>query len=127
MLQVDYIARRNIKAGHVLNDPYVINVGLTMDDLTSVNEGHQSIALSGSTVNVVHRGDVIRSISTVLIDTTTTPDLADMREFLESVRFGETFDLDGDTYIMNNFKNPYSETRVNGLQYFRFSFRARKL
>lgn len=126
-MQVDYIAKRNLKAGHVLFTAYLINVPLASDDPISINEGFRSVALSGNTKHVIHRGDIIRSVSTDIVHTSTTPDLDDMREFLESVRYGETFDLDGVPHILDNFKNPYSETRVGGLQYFRYSFRARKL
>lgn len=127
-MQIDYTAKRSLKIGHLINTAYIINVDLVDLDRKPTIVGSQSVALSGNTVSVIHRGDETLSVRTVLIDSTTTPDIDDMREFLESVKFGETFQLDSVNYIMANFKKPYQEIRVrSNVDRFRYSFMARKL
>lgn len=125
-MQVDYTAKRSLKAGHVLNTSYVINIGLVESDRRPKNMGAQNIAISGNTVSIIHRGDILLPVNTKLVNASSTPDIDDMREFLDSVRFGETFQLDSVNYIMSNFKDPYQEKRIHP-SYFRYSFMARKL
>lgn len=129
-MQIDYTAKRTLKSGHSADSDYQINVDLRASDRLSSTIGDQSIALDGTTVTVVHRSEIIYSLTTTIITANTTPDIDDMREFLDSVKFGESFDLDADgsseAYVLDSLSSPYTETRVNNTQY-RYTFRARKL
>ena len=123
---IDYTAKRSIKSGHSVDTDYQITVDVVAYNRRVNTQGNQSVALSGSTVSVIHRTDYLIEVTTALIDSTTTPDIDDMREFLDSVSNGESFDIDGTTSILSSFSNPYQETRIAASQ-FRYSFTARAL
>ena len=124
---VNYTALREFAPTHVENGAYSFTVGTVADNRRRPTEGRQSVAIDGTTVSVIHRGDEIRQVVTVAVETGAgTPDLEDLREFLESVKYGETFQLDGVDHVMDNFRNPYQETRIPP-KWYRFSFSARKL
>ena len=124
-MQIDYTALRSIQAGHSASTAYTINVDLSQADRMPDNKLVQNVALNGNTVTTIHALKTKYSITTSLIDTTTTPTLSDMREFLDSVKAGESFtsDISGATvsYRILNPKSPYSENR-EGQAYFRYSF-----
>jgi len=123
-MQFDYVAKRSIQGGHVVDTAYTITVDISESQRTARTEGNQAISLSGNTVSTIHRGDIIQSITTVLIDATTTPDIDDMREFLDSVKYGEQFQIDTFDYIMDSFGSAYTEAREHPNK-FRYSFAAR--
>lgn len=129
-MQIDYTAKRNLKSGHSADTAYQIDVDLSQSDRVSTTEGNQSIALSGETVTVVHRYQEVYSLTTAIISSSSTPDLDDLREFLDSVKGGETFQLDlsgsSEDYVLDSISNPFTENRVP-VGKFRFSFRVRKL
>ena len=129
-MQIDYTALRSVQGGHSATTAYAINVDLSQSDKQIKNTGVQTMALDGSTVTTIHRSETIYSITTELCSTSTTPSLDDMREFLDSVSRGETFQMDVSgtsiDYILDSFESPYSETRENP-NYFRFSFAARAI
>ena len=124
-MQIDYTALRSVKAGHSASTAYTINVDLTQADRVPVSTGTQLTSLNGNTVTTVHDLATQYSITTVLLTSSTTPSILDMREFLDSVKAGETFttDITGATasFRMTNFKTPYSEDRTDQA-YFRYSF-----
>lgn len=125
-MQIDYTAKRTLKAGHSVDTAYQFTLGTVQDDRAAVNEGAQNVALSGNTVTVVHRGDIMRSITFQLVTASSTPDLDDLREFLDSVKYGETFQIDTVDHILSSFKNPYREDRP-APGFYRFAFTARQL
>lgn len=129
-MQVDYIARRSIQAGHTVETQYTINFDIFEKTKTSKAEGVQVKSLSGNTVTVVHRNSETYNLTSVLITASTTTTLLDMREFLDSVTRGETFFLDvrgtSEAYILSSLSNPYTETELETSHY-RFSFGARRL
>lgn len=124
-MQIDYTAKRSIQAGHTEDSSYTININLSVADRVPESKGSQAESLSGNTVTVVHNLRVSYVITTELVTTLTTPSLSDMREFLDSVKGGESFttDIDGTTksYRLKSFSSPYSEKR-EATSYFRYSF-----
>ena len=122
---IDYTAKRSLKTGHIVDTAYQIDVDLNQFDRGAYTKGSQQEAISGNTVTIVQARQKKYSITTVLIDSSTTPDIDDMREFLDSVMSGETFQIDSGNFILTSISNPYSETRDEG--YFRYSFTARQL
>jgi|FLOH01.1.fsa_nt_gi hypothetical protein len=122
---IDYTAKRSLKTGHIVDTAYQIDVDLNQFDRGAYTKGSQQEAISGNTVTIVQARQKKYSITTVLIDSSTTPDIDDMREFLDSVMSGETFQIDSENFILASISSPYSETRNEG--YFRYSFTARQL
>lgn len=125
-MQIDYTAKRSIKTGHTATTGYTINIDVAVYDRSSSISGNQVKSLSGNTVTTVNNDLIKLNINTVLVSSTTTPDIDDMREFLDSVKAGETFQLDSVNYILDSISSPYSEAR-EGVNYFRYSFMARQL
>ena len=125
-MQIDYTAKRSIKTGHTATTSYQINIDVAVYDRSSSIDGSQVKSLSGNTVTTVNNDLIKLNINTVLVSSTTTPDIDDMREFLDSVKAGETFQLDSVNYILDSISSPYSETR-EGVNYFRYSFQVRQL
>jgi len=130
-MQIDYTARRSIKAGHSVDTPYTIVVDLSRLDRKYATVGNQAVALSGTTYTTVHRREVLFDLQTTLIESSGTPDIADMLEFLDSVSSGESFSLDvsgtTETYVLTSITRPYSTTRVGYDDIYRYSFSVRKL
>lgn len=131
MLQIDYIAKRSLKTGHVVDTQYTINTELSRRDRRYATVGSQSVALSGNTTTIVHRRDEIWRLESQIITTTTVPDIDDMIEFLDSVASGETFQLDLsgtlEDYVMDSLRRPYTAIRLGRLDIFRYGFTVRKL
>lgn len=100
-MQIDYTAKRSLKSGHTAETAYTIDVKLTQSDRSANIAGEQVVSLSGNTVTTVHRYRELYQLTTNLISETTTPDVSDMREFLDSVRGGETFQLDLEEFRHN--------------------------
>ena len=129
-MQIDYTAKRSVQGGHTADLDYSIEVVVSQADRSQMTVGAQAVALSGNTVTTVHRRQSKYTLKTDLISTATTPDIDDMREFLDSVSSGETFQLDisgaSVDYILDSISNPYTESRV-GNSYFTYSFTVRAL
>lgn len=91
MADITYTATRNIKSGHSSGTDYTITVNLQQADeqITPVNT--QAVSLSGNTVTTAQRIDQVINITTDYINSSTTPDVDDMLEFLHSVAHGESF------------------------------------
>ena len=126
-MQIDYTALRSIKSGHSASTAYTINVDLKSADRIPESSGSQLMSLSGNAVSTVHNLTVTYAVTTVLLTSSTTPSILDMREFLDSVKAGETFTMDisgaSANYRLKSFKNPYTESREDQA-YFRYSFQA---
>lgn len=131
MLQIEYTAKRSLKAGHTVDTIYVINVEISKRDRMLKTEGSQQISLSGNTVTTVHRREETYNLQTVLVTDSTTPDVEDMLEFLDSTISGETFrlDLTGvlEDYVMTSITNSYRANRIGSTNIFQYSFQVRKL
>ena len=123
-MQIDYTATRSIKSGHSVDTAYTITIGVAKFDRTPVFAGVEHRSLSGSTVTVTHRNDIVYTIVTQRVETTTTPDRDDMREFLDSVKNGEEFDIDSVTCVLDSAKAPYTETR-EAPDHYSYTFKAR--
>ena len=126
-MQIDYTAKRSLVSGHSVDTDYVINVGVESFDKSPRWTGQVSRALSGNTVTVTHEyGDDI-SISTVYLDEDDpTLNIFNMREFLDSVRLGEAFEINSQPAILSNPSSAYSEAHI-GYVYKKFSFSVRIL
>ena len=128
-MQIDYTALRSLKSGHTAGTDYTINIGVTVSDRMSPIVGKRHIARAGDGSTVIHREDKKYSVTTQLVNASSTPDLDDLREFVDSVKAGEEFQLDIDgttqTYIIDNIANPYREIRQHP-DWFRFSFTVRQ-
>lgn len=128
---VDYTALRSIKSGHVVDTVYQIDLALSRRDRRYPTVGTRSVAISGGTVQVVNRRDTIYALQSIIITDTSTPDNADLLEFLDSVSSGETFlsDVSGnpEIYIIESTTLPYRATRVGTLENFRYSFTVRQI
>ena len=126
---VDYQAKRSLKAGHSVDTYYQFTVDVERQNRQYRPEGKRNISLSGNTVDVVHRRDVIFDIQTAIIKDTSTPNNDDLLEFLDSVSTGEEFDLTIDavqyTCILNNYRRPYVASRIQTTDLFKYSFTAR--
>jgi len=124
-MQIDYTALRSVKSGHSASTSYTINVDLTQADRSAVSTGAQLASLNDNVVTTVHNLGTTYSVSTVLLTSSTTPSILDMREFLDSVKAGETFttDITGTTasFRLKNFSSPYTEARTDQA-YFRYSW-----
>lgn len=129
-MQIDYTAKRSIQAGHSSGTGYTINIDLTQSDRMSSITGTQNKSINGSTVTVVNDDVTEYQITTVAVGTSTTPDIDDMREFMDSVKGGETFQLDisgsSASYVLSGISNPFTETRLADI-YYRYSFKVRAL
>lgn len=129
-MQIDYTAIRSIKSGHSADTDYQIDIDLLESNRMSNTIGVQNKMLDGTTITVVHRHQISFDITTSLVDSSTTPDVDDMREFLDSVKGGETFQLDIDgssvDYILDSISSPFSEIR-NHPNKFRYQFKVRQL
>ena len=132
---IDYTAKRSIKAGHVLDVSYQISLSVSRQDRGYRPDGKRNVSISGNTVDVINRRDIVYSFTSGIIDdgpyTEPLVDNATMQEFLDSTATGETFQMDvtGTTefFIMDNFKRPYSVRRIGNTNLFRYSFTAREL
>lgn len=128
-MQIDYIAKRSLKAGHTVDTLYTINVLLNRADRTYTGVGRRNIAISGSTVTTIHRRDEFWDLTTAIISDTGTPDNDDLKEFLDSVVSGEVFQIDISgslqNCILDQFKNPFRRIRVGFDELYRYSFRVR--
>ena len=126
-MQIDYTALRSIKSGHSASTAYTINVDLKSADRIPESSGSQLMSLSGNAVTTIHNLTVTYAVTTVLLTSSTTPSILDMREFLDSVKAGETFAMDisgaSANYRLKSFNNPYTESREDQA-YFRYSFQA---
>ena len=126
---VDYTALRSLKAGHTVDLVYQIDLSLSQSNPIPTVVGKRNVAISGSTVNTIHRSDIIYDFTSVIISDTSIPDNADMIEFLESVKFGERFQLDitgtSIDFIMDRFEDPYRVRRIGFAENYTYSFRAR--
>lgn len=131
MLQIEYTAKRSLKAGHFVDTLYIINTELTKQDRTFSAVGNQSVSLSGNTFSVIHRRDEIYALESQIVTAATTPDIDDMIEFLDSVSSGETFrmDLSGvlENYVFESLRRPYRAVRLGKDEIYRYSFRARRI
>ncbi|MDH3375351.1 MAG: hypothetical protein OEQ39_00070 [Gammaproteobacteria bacterium] len=128
-MQIDYTAKRSLKAGHVVDTGYTINVNLQSENRTFESIGPRLVALDGSTVTVVHRRQNTYQLTSAFITDTSTPDNEDMVEFLDSVISGEIFQLDLTgalaDYILDT--TTYRRSRQGNLNIFTYSFRVRAL
>ena len=132
---IDYTAKRSIKAGHTIDVVYQIELFVSRQIRNYVPDGKRNVSISGNTVDVINRRDIIYNLTSVIIDdgplTEPLIDNALMLEFLDSTATGEEFQMDvtGTTefFIMDKLKNPYSVRRIGDLNLFRYSFTARKI
>ena len=95
MATFTYFAKRQLKAGHII-DPeteYTITVDLQgLDGGMPKSIKKQHVALSGNTVTTLHRIEGYFQIKTDLIPISGgLPDTEDFDEFFHSVAAGETF------------------------------------
>ena len=127
---IDYTAQRTLKSGHTAGTAYQITANLSVNDRISGAEGAQMKSLAGINFTTIHREKIVYNLAVELITSSTTPDQDDMREFLDSVKYGETFQLDvtGSSidFVLDSFTNPYVESRRLP-NFFRYAFAARKL
>jgi hypothetical protein len=127
-MQIDYTSKRSLKAGHTVDTEYMINIGVEVFDKQPRWEGVLHKSLSGNLVTTTHEYGDDLSITTVQLDEdpTAAVNIYDMREFLDSVRLGEVFQLDGLNAVLSNLSSAYSETHT-GYVYKKFSFQVRIL
>lgn len=129
-----YFAKRSIKAGHVLEDSYNIEIPLAQFNITQKVNRSSKTALDGvtmqNTFNSVSR-DYQLTTGFVDIDPATEENL-DWVEFLDSVAGGEefTFDAYGTDLVPVNQQlvkmiSPVSMQRVGTEQIMQFSFSVR--
>lgn len=120
-----YTALRNLKTGHSASTDYTITTSLQRAD-ENINPVYaQNIALSGNTVTVGQRIDQLIDIQTDYINTSTTPDVDDMLEFIYSTGYGETFTYNDGSDKTCIMANKPSRSK-NGL-YYTWSFTVRVL
>lgn len=89
-----YFAKRNLKAGHVVDTEYTITTELhQIDDEMPAPDKVEHRTLNGGLVTVLFHIDTMINITTDFIesDGTGTPDTADYDEFFHSVAGGEEF------------------------------------
>jgi len=65
------------------------------------------------------------NIRTENVNGSTSPSIADMREFLNSVKAGEIFSLNGTNASLISITAPYTETRLGNSDYYSYSFKVR--
>lgn len=131
-MQIDYIALRSLKSGHVLNDPYTFDLKVSREDISRATVGVQMVALSGATVTTIHRRDFIYGITTIIINDNVLPDNDDLTEFLDSVMSGEVFVTfvsgSEENYVLDSISSPYTKKRIGTNESdFRYSFTIRKV
>ena len=126
-MQIDYTAKRNLLGGHLAGSQYTISIGVEAFDKTPRWSGEVNRALSGNTVTITHEYGDDYSITTVALgETDPVLNIYHMREFLDSVRLGETFELNGQSAMLADPSGAYSESHV-GYVYKKFSFSVRIL
>lgn len=125
-MQFDYTAKRSIIGGHSSGVTYQINISVRTDDRSSAIKGAQNETLTGALYTVIHAEVIEHTIETVACNSTTSTTNSEMREFLDSVKGGESFDIDGTTCVLTSITNPYTEIRVNSDSH-RYQFKAREL
>lgn len=94
MADFTYTAKRKIKTGHVLDDPYIISIDVQSGDIQPAPVQQVNISLSGRQVTTVSRLDEKTSLVTDFFNAGTTPDFDDLQEFIYSVIHGESFTYD---------------------------------
>lgn len=99
MASFTYTAKREIQAGHVSGEDYVITIDLqAYSGGLPTRVGARNVALSGAEVNVLHRLEYQHAIVTDYVPRSGgVPSAADMLEFLASVSGGEPFTFDDGT------------------------------
>jgi ABC-type metal ion transport system substrate-binding protein len=126
-MQIDYTAKRSLVGGHSVDTPYTITIGVEVFDRSPRWTGQVNRALSGNAVTLTHEFGHDYSITTIALDETDPVlNISHMREFLESVRLGETFQIDGQDATISDPSGAYSESHI-GYVYKQFSFSVRIL
>ena len=121
---IEYTATRAIKTGHSASTVYNFTLDAAPYSPKVQTVGKTQTSLNGTRVHVIQYTEVIHNISTDYVSDSTTPDIDDLQEFLNSVRQGETFTIDGANFTLNDIKNPYTET-PHGPVYKSYQFVAR--
>jgi len=119
-----YYAKRSIQVAHTLGNQYVIDIDVVDDYSTSI-KGKRIESLAGNTVTIIHNDEEYLNIRTENVNGSTTPSIADMREFLNSVKAGEIFSLNGTNASLISITAPYTETRLGNSDYYSYSFKVR--
>ena len=118
---INYQALRSIKSGHSASTSYNITVDVIKNDETPYWAGVDIRTLDGTAFRETYNiGDDV-SVATVWLKDGDTYDRYDIKEFLDSVRFGETFTIDGVDCELTALKKPYSRS-FRMPDYYSFSF-----
>ena len=132
---VDYVAKRSLTDGHVLDQGVTLNLELSRRDRDYRPEGKRNIAIDGTTVDTVHRRNAVWRLTTIIYDdgpeTEPAVDNDLMIEFLDSVSTGEIFQMDlagalQDDFVLDSFNRPYRAQRIGTTNLFRYTFSARQ-
>jgi len=123
MADIIYTAKRSVKAGHTSGTDYTLSILFLIDTAGSQRIGPRpAVALSGAQVTTTHRVEKTRSLETDYVSTATTPAVADLVEFLDSVIGGEQFSIDGVNYRL--VSDSYSEQN-EGKLFKKYAFKVR--
>lgn len=126
MAEISYTAKRNLKSGHSAGTDYTIDISIHQEDGdTPKIIGERIKSLAGNEVTVLHRIERYLDITTdyVRADGTGTPDVADFREFFDSVAGGETFSYDNGEAILSRLVGDPTRSREGILFNYRFKLR----
>lgn len=128
-MQIRYTAKRSLKAGHVVDTIYTIDVNLEKEDRRVNPQASRAVSLQGNTVVTINRREEIYSIETVLLQDASIPDNDDMTEFLDSTVAGEPFETDitgaFDWYIIE--RGGYRRSRIGTTNVFKWSWFMRRV
>ncbi len=125
-MQIVYTALRSIQSGHTVDTDYTINLNISVANRLPNIDATINKSISGARVTTLRSSLFTYDITSTLVSTSTTPDIDDLREFLDSVKHGEQFTLDISgatvTYTLDKTANPYQEVSET-VGYYRYSFR----
>ncbi len=124
-MEFHYDAKRTLKSGHVDGTQYLIDIDVDVEDHSTSIKGHRMESLSGNFVTIIHDDQYLLNIQTAIVNATSTPNIDDMTEFLNSVKAGETFLIDGVDSVLTSITSPYSKTRFGKTEYYSYSFKVR--
>lgn len=118
----EYVAKREIKSGHVPDDTYFLEIpmGLIVPQMVPLKDVARPV--QGPDFVTLHGLSRTYSFNTVPV----LEEIDDIEEFLASVIAGETFNVnvDGSTPLTGcQLDGSYSRSQVNSVGYYSYSFK----
>lgn len=126
-----FAANDFIKAGHTDGVEYTIEFEADVINITDMVDREVSTSMSGKEEVIYNRYDSMWQINAVLIQ---KADLEDWREFIHSVKTGETFTIDPDALTLTPVNpltvtiqsNVYQPARQGTSDWFTLSFQVKE-